>query len=110
MTVKWSDLGLSPARSSVRDLWRQQDLGKFADQFQADRPPPRRGAAQGHAGARGGVKSTSLVMTSWRTGLRLNTTRAGGFHTGGKWQHARDELIPVKNCSPVSFPRVPQRG
>jgi alpha-galactosidase len=35
MTLKWSDLGLS-GKQSVRDLWRQKDLGGFGDQFQAD--------------------------------------------------------------------------
>ena len=33
-TAKWSDLGLTGNRH-VRDLWRQQDLGTFAGQFQA---------------------------------------------------------------------------
>jgi alpha-galactosidase len=35
--LKWSDLGLS-GKQSVRDLWRQKDLGGFADQFQTDVP------------------------------------------------------------------------
>jgi alpha-galactosidase len=35
--VKWSDLGLK-GRKHVRDLWRQQDLGKFRDSFQATVP------------------------------------------------------------------------
>ena len=35
ITVKWSDLGVS-GQQSVRDLWRQQNLGKFPDQFQTD--------------------------------------------------------------------------
>jgi alpha-galactosidase len=34
-TVKWSDLGVS-GQQSVRDLWRQQNLGKFPDQFQTE--------------------------------------------------------------------------
>jgi alpha-galactosidase len=34
-TLKWSDLGLS-GKQSVRDLWRQKDLGGFADQFQTE--------------------------------------------------------------------------
>jgi alpha-galactosidase len=33
LTAKWSDLKLS-GRQSVRDLWRQRDLGEFTDQFQ----------------------------------------------------------------------------
>ncbi|MGA2542692.1 MAG: putative Ig domain-containing protein [Verrucomicrobiota bacterium] len=33
IVAKWSDLGLSGKRM-VRDLWRQQDLGMFAGQFQ----------------------------------------------------------------------------
>jgi len=37
MTLKWSDLGLS-GRQRVRDLWRQKDLGRFADQFQTEVP------------------------------------------------------------------------
>ncbi len=37
VTVHWSDLGLS-GKQPVRDLWRQQDLGKFANQFQAQVP------------------------------------------------------------------------
>jgi alpha-galactosidase len=35
MTLKWSDLGLT-GKHAVRDLWRQQDLGGFADQFQTE--------------------------------------------------------------------------
>ena len=35
ITVKWSDLGLT-GQQSVRDLWRQKDLGKFSGQFQAN--------------------------------------------------------------------------
>jgi alpha-galactosidase len=35
MTLKWSDLGLT-GRHTVRDLWRQQDLGGFGDQFQTE--------------------------------------------------------------------------
>ncbi len=34
VTVKWSDLGLK-GQASVRDLWRQKDLGAFADAFSA---------------------------------------------------------------------------
>jgi len=37
MTLKWSDLGLT-GKHAVRDLWRQQDLGGFSDQFQTDVP------------------------------------------------------------------------
>ena len=37
LTVKWSDIGLSGAQV-VRDLWRQQDLGKFSGQFQVQVP------------------------------------------------------------------------
>ena len=37
VTVHWADLGLS-GKQPVRDLWRQKDLGKFADQFQARVP------------------------------------------------------------------------
>ena len=37
MTLKWSDLGLS-GQQSVRDLWRQKDLGGFTDQFQTEVP------------------------------------------------------------------------
>ena len=32
VTVKWSDLGIS-GKQIVRDLWRQQDAGAFADSF-----------------------------------------------------------------------------
>ena len=37
VTVKWSDLGLS-GKQRVRDLWRQQDIGVFEDQFEAAVP------------------------------------------------------------------------
>jgi alpha-galactosidase len=37
VTAKWSDLALSGTHK-VRDLWRQQDLGSFAEQFQASVP------------------------------------------------------------------------
>jgi alpha-galactosidase len=33
VTAKWSDLKLS-GRQTVRDLWRQKDLGQFESQFQ----------------------------------------------------------------------------
>ena len=33
VAVNWSDLGLS-GEQTVRDLWRQQDLGKFTGQFE----------------------------------------------------------------------------
>jgi len=33
VTAKWSDLNLSGKRT-VRDLWRQRDLGQFEGQFQ----------------------------------------------------------------------------
>lgn len=37
VTAKWSDLGLT-GRHAVRDLWRQKDLGSFADAFTAAVP------------------------------------------------------------------------
>jgi len=37
LAVSWSDLGLS-GKPQVRDLWRQQDLGKFDQQYQAEVP------------------------------------------------------------------------
>ncbi len=40
VTAKWSDLGLH-GKQPVRDLWRQQDLGQFADAFAT--PVPRHG-------------------------------------------------------------------
>lgn len=40
-TAKWSDLGIT-GKQTVRDLWRQQDLGDFDRQFTAT--VPRRGA------------------------------------------------------------------
>jgi alpha-galactosidase len=33
VVAQWSDLGLSGSRM-VRDLWRQQDLGKFSGRFE----------------------------------------------------------------------------
>jgi alpha-galactosidase len=33
VTVKWSDLKIS-GKKTVRDLWRQKDLGQFADKFE----------------------------------------------------------------------------
>ena len=33
MTLRWADLGLT-GRQTVRDLWRQKDLGVFDQQFQ----------------------------------------------------------------------------
>jgi len=37
VTAKWSDLGIK-GRQSVRDLWRQKDLGTFEDKFSAKVP------------------------------------------------------------------------
>jgi alpha-galactosidase len=34
ITVNWADLGLS-GEQTVRDLWRQKDMGKYTGQFQA---------------------------------------------------------------------------
>ena len=42
VTSKWSDLGLKGGRT-VRDLWRQQDLGRFNGEFKA--LVPRHGVA-----------------------------------------------------------------
>lgn len=42
VTAKWSDLGLN-GKQIVRDLWRQQDLGKYQDEFKAT--VPRHGVA-----------------------------------------------------------------
>ncbi len=38
VTAKWADLGLKGGHR-VRDLWRQQDLGVFADKFEATVAP-----------------------------------------------------------------------
>jgi alpha-galactosidase len=37
LVITWADLGISGKRH-VRDVWRQRDLGKFKDQFQAEVP------------------------------------------------------------------------
>ena len=37
VTAKWSDLGLTGERI-VRDLWRQQDLGKHEGEFKTEVP------------------------------------------------------------------------
>ena len=37
VTAKWADLGLKGKRI-VRDLWRQQDLGKYEGEFKASVP------------------------------------------------------------------------
>jgi alpha-galactosidase len=41
VTAKWADLGIS-GRQTVRDLWRQQDLGQASGEFTAE--VPRHGA------------------------------------------------------------------
>jgi alpha-galactosidase len=38
IAVQWSDLGLTTVQR-VRDLWRQKDLGEFADRFEASVAP-----------------------------------------------------------------------
>jgi len=38
VSVKWSDLNIS-GKQSVRDLWRQKDLGQFKDKFELSIPP-----------------------------------------------------------------------
>ncbi len=37
VTAKWSDLGLQGSQI-VRDLWRQQDLGKYDGEFKSSVP------------------------------------------------------------------------
>jgi alpha-galactosidase len=37
VTLKWSDAGLS-GKQTLRDLWRQQDLGSFTGEFRAQVP------------------------------------------------------------------------
>jgi alpha-galactosidase len=37
VTVRWSELDIT-GQQTVRDLWRQHDLGKFSDQFQTEVP------------------------------------------------------------------------
>jgi alpha-galactosidase len=41
VTAKWSDIGVS-GRQTIRDLWRQQDLGAAEGEFTVD--VPRHGA------------------------------------------------------------------
>jgi alpha-galactosidase len=48
VTVRWADLGLS-GKQKVRDLWRQRNLGKFSDRFQAS--VPRHGVFLGRVSA-----------------------------------------------------------
>jgi alpha-galactosidase len=38
VTVKWSDLNIT-GKQTVRDLWRQKDLGQFSDKFELAIPP-----------------------------------------------------------------------
>ena len=38
VTAKWSDLGLAGPQT-VRDLWRQKDVGEFGDRYEATVPP-----------------------------------------------------------------------
>lgn len=38
LAVTWSELGLS-GRQRVRDLWRQEDIGRFTDRFEAEVQP-----------------------------------------------------------------------
>ena len=38
VTVKWSELGIS-GRHTVRDLWRQKDLGPFEGRFAVNVAP-----------------------------------------------------------------------
>jgi alpha-galactosidase len=38
VTARWPDLGLD-GKQIVRDLWRQQDLGTYQDEFQSPVPP-----------------------------------------------------------------------
>ena len=45
VAVQWSDLGVS-GKQTVRDLWRQKDLGEFRGGIQRDRREPRRGAGE----------------------------------------------------------------
>jgi alpha-galactosidase len=35
VTVKWSDLGIN-GEQTVRDLWRQKDIGKYTEKFEAN--------------------------------------------------------------------------
>jgi alpha-galactosidase len=37
VTARWSDLGIK-GKHTVRDLWRQQDLGKYNAEFKAAVP------------------------------------------------------------------------
>ncbi|MGP8238110.1 MAG: hypothetical protein ACLQVW_22240 [Limisphaerales bacterium] len=37
VTVKWADLGIN-GNQTVRDLWRQKDLGQYKDEFKTTIP------------------------------------------------------------------------
>jgi alpha-galactosidase len=37
ISAKWSDLGIT-GKQTVRDLWRQKDVGEFTDAFTASVP------------------------------------------------------------------------
>lgn len=42
LTVRWGDIGLSGS-CTVRDVWRQEDLGTYADSFSTPKPIRRHG-------------------------------------------------------------------
>ena len=80
VTLNWSDLGISGQRT-VRDLWRQQDLGKFNGQYQARVRPPRGCASQSQPGAIGAIGEEPGGAV-----LRCSAVAAAGL-ARGRWRH-----------------------
>ncbi|MFJ9899398.1 ricin-type beta-trefoil lectin domain protein [Streptomyces sp. NPDC091280] len=72
ITVRWSDLGLTGASATVRDLWAQSDLGSYATSYTASVP------AGGSVMLKisGGTEAASTNYTATSTGKYTGVSAA----------------------------------
>ena len=95
VAAKWDQLGLN-GRQPVRDLWRQKDLGVFADQFSAE--IPRHGVLLLKVCAERIVENALRILSAFRCcDSSFNAARPPlGRGAGGRFVELRLPCRPVQ--------------
>lgn len=97
MTVRWSDLGLTDASATVRDLWARADVGRYATSYTANVPAggsvmltvtggaeasattyPGTSGFSGVAAASTGLKVVDVAYTNTASTARSATLKVNG--------------------------------
>ncbi|MEV6022656.1 ricin-type beta-trefoil lectin domain protein [Streptomyces sp. NPDC052036] len=74
ITVRWSDLGLTGASATVRDLWAQRDLGSYATSYTAAVPAGGSVMLRVSDGTEAGSTGYSAASTGHYTGVSASST------------------------------------